>query len=124
MARPKTKIDEDMLRKLARMQCTIEEIASFFECSVRTIQRHFKSDNKLKEILEEGKARGRISIRRAQFDHLINGDRTMAIFLGKVYLNQIDRPQPFDQSQDTPIGEVNFSVKPSVGEVKVTNASK
>jgi hypothetical protein len=40
--------------------------------------------------MERGKAKGRISMRRAQLRILENGNATMAIWLGKQYLGQTD----------------------------------
>ncbi|GAH61840.1 unnamed protein product, partial [marine sediment metagenome] len=40
--RPKIKIDWEEFNKLEIMQCTIEEIASWFGCSVDTIERRVK----------------------------------------------------------------------------------
>lgn len=37
--RPKFKIDYELVGKLANIQCTQEEIATFLGCSVDTLQR-------------------------------------------------------------------------------------
>ena len=42
------------------------------------------------EVMERGRAKARISVRRAQFKLLENGNCTMAIFLGKQLLGQRD----------------------------------
>jgi hypothetical protein len=83
-------IDLEELEKLSALQCTDEEIASWFRVSTRTIERR-RQDPKFAEAMERGKARGRMSIRRAQMRMLEDGNATMAIWLGKQYLGQQDR---------------------------------
>lgn len=78
------------LEKLAAMQCTDEEIAAWFNVSTRTIERRRKSPV-FAETICRGKARGRISLRRAQLKILEQGNATMGIWLGKQYLGQADQ---------------------------------
>ncbi len=78
------------LEKLASMQCTDEEIAAWFNVSPRTIERRRKSPV-FAETIGRGKARGRISLRRAQLKILEQGNATMGIWLGKQYLGQSDQ---------------------------------
>jgi hypothetical protein len=78
------------LEKLAAMQCTDEEIAAWFNVSPRTIERRRKSPV-FAETIGRGKARGRISLRRAQLKILEQGNATMGIWLGKQYLGQADQ---------------------------------
>src|SRR6476661_8014968 len=78
------------LEKLAAMQCTDEEIAAWFMVSTRTIERRRKSPV-FAETICRGKARGRISLRRAQLKILEQGNATMGIWLGKQYLGQSDQ---------------------------------
>ena len=77
------------LEKLAGMQCTDEEIAAWFGVSTRTIERRRKSPV-FADTIERGKAKGRISLRRAQLKMLENGSATMGVWLGKQYLGQTD----------------------------------
>jgi hypothetical protein len=83
-------IDLDQLEKLCALQATDVEVAAWFNVSTRTIERRRK-EAKFAEIMERGKARGRISIRRAQMKMLENGNATMGIWLGKQYLGQTDQ---------------------------------
>jgi hypothetical protein len=77
------------LEKLASMQCTDEEIAAWFGVSTRTIERRRKS-RVFADVIERGKAKGRISLRRSQLKILDQGSAVMGIFLGKNYLGQAD----------------------------------
>jgi hypothetical protein len=83
-------IDVDQLEKLCALQATDVEVAAWFNVSTRTIERRRK-EAKFAEIMERGKARGRISIRRAQMKMLENGNATMGVWLGKQYLGQTDQ---------------------------------
>ena len=83
--RPKKEIDYDAVEKLAKIQCTQEEIANFLGISIRTLLR----DEKFKEICERGRESGKASLRRIQWKHA-EKSASMAIFLGKQYLGQKD----------------------------------
>lgn len=83
--RPKKEIDYETVEKLANIQCTQEEIASFLGISVRTLQR----DEKFLELFEAGREKGKASLRRIQWRHA-EKSASMAIFLGKQYLGQKD----------------------------------
>lgn len=83
--RPKKEIDYTAVEKLANIQCTQEEIASFLELSVRTLQR----DEEFCRIYKKAQDNGKMSLRRMQFK-LADKNPTMAIWLGKQYLKQRD----------------------------------
>lgn len=96
--RPKKVFDYDVLRKLAAMQCTDQEIAAFFDVSTKTVERRRKEDEAFCLVLEKGKAQGKISLRRAQFNNALRGNATMQIWLGKQLLGQCDVPQQSDDN--------------------------
>jgi hypothetical protein len=91
MGRPgvKTHIDLSELEKLAMLQCTDEEIAAWFGVTTRTIERRRKSPH-FAAVMERGKAKGRISVRRQQMKLLEAGNATMGVWLGKQLLQQTD----------------------------------
>lgn len=89
MARPEAKIDLAELEKLCGMQCTDEEIAAFFGISTRTIERRRKVQ-RFREIMENAKAKGRVSVRRSLFKLAANGNVAAAIFLSKNLLGYRD----------------------------------
>jgi hypothetical protein len=80
------------LEKLAALQCTDEEMGGFFGVSTRTIERRRKSPV-FAQTIARGKARGRISLRRAQLKMVEDGSATMGIWLGKQHLGQTDEIQ-------------------------------
>lgn len=92
MARPHKIIDAEQFKKLCGLQCTIREIAGFFECSTDTIESWCKRE--LKESFSDAytkySAGGKLTLRRYQFK-LAERNAAMAIWLGKQYLDQKDR---------------------------------
>lgn len=89
--RPKKEIDETQFTKLCGLQCTEEEIAGFFDCSVDTIERWCKRELKetFAEAFKKRSVGGKVSLRRYQFE-LAKKSAAMAIWLGKQYLGQTD----------------------------------
>src|SRR5450432_1649372 len=91
MARRGTKagIDLTELEKLCGLQCTDEEIGAWFNVTTRTIERRRKV-MKFADVMNRGKAKGRISVRRQQMKLLEQGNATMGVWLGKNILGQTD----------------------------------
>lgn len=90
--RPRKQIDKAEFEKLCGMQCSCEEIADWFECSVDTVERWCKRTYKttFAEVFSVKRGKGKIALRRAQFE-LAKKYPAMAIFLGKQYLGQKDK---------------------------------
>ena len=86
----RTEIDMGELEKLCQLQCTDEEIASWFNVSTRTIERR-RLEPGFAEVMTRGKAKGRISVRRMQMKLLEEGNATMGVWLGKQILGQTDQ---------------------------------
>ena len=91
--RPRVEIDKEQLKQLCKLNCTVEEIGAFFDCNKKTIERRMHDDPELKEIIQQGRELGKISIRREQYKIMENGNAAMAIWLGKQYLGQRDRSE-------------------------------
>jgi len=89
MPRPKVKIELVELEKLAGMQCTDEEIAAFFNVSPRTIERR-RQNKKFREIMDQARAKGRVSVRRNLFRLSASGNIAATIFLSKNLLGYKD----------------------------------
>ncbi len=101
VGRPKKPIDYATVEKLASIMCTQEEIASYLDLAVRTLQR----DDEFCRIYKRGIDNGRMSVRRSQYKMVEAGNATMAIWLGKQYLGQRDK-QDIEHS-----GEIDLNVK-------------
>jgi len=89
MPRPKVKIDLAELEKLCVMQCADDEVAAFFGVSTRTIERR-RQVKKFNDIMDRGKAKGRLSVRRHLFRLAGGGNVAAAIFLSKNLLGYKD----------------------------------
>ena len=92
LGRPKKDINKQQFENLCGLQCTLEEIAAFFDCSVDTIERFCKREykNTFAEVFKLKRGIGKISLRRSQWK-LAEKYPAMAIFLGKQYLEQTDK---------------------------------
>ena len=101
MARPKFKIDYEMVEKLAGIQCTQQEIAYFLGCSVDTLQR----DETFCGLYKKGQENGKMSLRRIQYK-LAEKNPTMAIWLGKQYLKQRDNIEVEHNAQNGILGDL------------------
>ena len=77
-----------LVRKLASIQCTDEEIAAGLGCSQDTLARGRKREPDLDAAILEGRANGRMSLRRAQYRKAMEGNPAMLIWLGKQVLGQ------------------------------------
>ena len=86
-------IDWKEFDKLALMQCTLNEVAAWFECSPDTIENRVKEEHgvKFSDYYAEKRNRGKIALRRAQWQAATSGNTSMMIFLGKQYLEQSDK---------------------------------
>jgi len=89
MARPKAKIDMAELEKLSGMQCTDEEVAAWFGVCTRTIER-LRKNAKFRDVMDQAKAKGRVSVRRSLFRLAGTGNVAAAIFLAKNVLGYRD----------------------------------
>ena len=96
--RPKAQIDFEVVKKLAAIMCTEDEIAAFLGVSTRTLQRN----EEFCRVYKNGLEIGRMSIRRAQMKKALGGDTSMLIWLGKQQLGQSDHVKN-DVSVDQPI---------------------
>ncbi len=83
------RIDLEQVEKLCNLQCTDEELASFFGVSVRTIERR-KNQPAFAEVLARGKAKGKLSLRRSLWGLAAKGNPAANIFLAKNLLGYRD----------------------------------
>ena len=85
------KIDKHQFEQLCKMQCTREEITSWFDVSKDTLLRWCKENygTDFETIYQQKKEGGKIALRRYQLQQA-EKNPTMAIWLGKQYLNQKD----------------------------------
>lgn len=87
MARPKKEVNEEQVLELAKIGCTYQEIADFFQIDKSTVVRRFA------HIIKEGHTDVKQSLRRAQLKSALSGNVSMQIWLGKQMLGQKDQPK-------------------------------
>lgn len=93
MGRPTIEISQDEFEKLCVMQCTKQDIANWFCCSEDTIERWCKRTygDTFAVVFAQKREKGKVSLRRMQWQSAERGNVTMQIFLGKQYLGQKDQ---------------------------------
>ena len=104
MGRPEVKIQKEDFEKLCSMQCTLVEIAGFFDCSEDTIENWCKKTYRgqtFSEVHKKKSAKGKISVRRKQFQVAEAGNVSMLIWLGKQYLDQKEPKQEVSLSAES-----------------------
>jgi len=84
-------INQGTFENLCAIQCTKTEIAAVLNVSEDTIEKWCKNtyNKNFAEVFSEKREVGRMSLRRSQW-RLAEKNPTMAIWLGKQYLNQRD----------------------------------
>lgn len=107
MGRPEIPISETEFEKLCTLQCTEEDIAGWYNCSVDTINNWCKKTygETFSEVYKKKSRPGLVSLRRSQFD-LAKHNASMAIFLGKQYLGQRDVIETTNQDQLNKVDEL------------------
>ena len=101
MGRPRIEIKYDEFEKLCYFQATLQEIASWFDCCERTIETRVKEhyldeDEKAMSFCDVSarlRGKGKISLRRKQFQRGMEGSDKMLIHLGKQYLGQSEKSE-------------------------------
>lgn len=93
-ARPKKLITKSTFEKLCELQCTQSEICAVLDVSDKTLNAWCKAEYNMSfsEVFRIKREKGKTSLRRAQWA-LAKKDSRMAIFLGKQYLEQKDKPE-------------------------------
>ena len=108
MARPRKSIDKEQFEKLCSIQCTLNEIAGYFNCSEDTIENWCKTTyhERFTDVFSKKRGLGKISLRRSQF-RMAETNATMAIWLGKQYLGQSDKQEVVVSKEDDSIKEMD-----------------
>ena len=97
-ARIFTTEEKEEMNSMAFDQCQDNTIAKVIGCDVKTLTKSFS------KVLQQKRAEGKVALRRAQMKQAL-ANPTMAIFLGKNYLEQTD-------SKELNLkGEVNIILK-------------
>lgn len=90
MPRKKKLIRLEDVRKVAMLQATQAEAASYFSITPKAFKKLLEDNVKVRRAWEEGQQNGRLSLRRKQI-RLASVNASMAIHLGKHYLEQEEK---------------------------------
>ena len=91
MGRPRKEIKQKEFENLCGIQCTKLEICAFFDVTDKTLESWCKRTYHagFSEVFSQKRGMGKISLRRKQWQ-LAEKSASMAIWLGKQYLDQRD----------------------------------
>jgi hypothetical protein len=92
MGRPKKEIDPQLFENLCSIFCTQAEICEIIGVTANTLRdwcEDFYGEDFL-SVYKKHSGKGKMSLRRAQLK-MAQTNATMAIWLGKQFLNQLDR---------------------------------
>lgn len=120
IGRPKIDIDLELVYALAKIHCSVSEIANILGVSKDTVNR------RCGDIMERAKDEGRMSLRRAQFHKAINeGNVVMQIFLGKNWLGQSDNPVSSSSTKILPwTDEVDATVELEQEDLQISDSAR
>jgi hypothetical protein len=90
----------EQIRALGRVQATVAEVASVLRRSEDALQSFFTEHPDAKEAYEGGRLEGLVFLRRRQFE-LAESNPTMAIWLGRQFLNQREKVEHTNQLQSS-----------------------
>ena len=96
IGRNKTVIPEQQVMELAKLHCTNQEMADFFDVKLQTFMDNFR------DIITKGRLLTKQRLRKAQLDLAMKGDRTMLIWLGRNILSQSEQQINNDEDQVLP----------------------
>lgn len=94
-------IDWNEFDRLCGIQCSLREIAQWFNCSEDSIERHVEKTHGVKfaEYFDAKRGTGKVALRRKMYDMAMSGDRVMLIWVSKNLIGwseKIDTKQQID----------------------------
>lgn len=101
--RPKKTINPDDVESLAGINCTVAEIAAYFDVDKRTIERRF-----MPQIIK-GRENGRSSLRRLMYAKAKEGNVVMMIWLSKQMLGYSDKVEEKTTIKETQVVQVQWA---------------
>ena len=99
-----TVVDFKEFEKLCEMQCTQEEVAGWFNCSVDSLERWAIREHNVKfaDLFHQKRKNGHKSLRRAQWETAVYDKvPSLLIWLGKQYLGQSDKHESSNNDKVT-----------------------
>jgi hypothetical protein len=93
MGRPEIPIDWHAAESAANLHATGEELAAMFQCSYATLERRIRSQYNMTfgEWYAIHSTKGKLSLRRKQYEVAMKGNTTLLCHLGTHWLDQHDK---------------------------------
>lgn len=103
MGRPNIEFDYEQFERLCEYHCTLNEIAGIMDVSEDTVERACKKKYKktFAEVFRLKASKGKMSLRRTQYQMAMNGSVPMAIWLGKNWLKQAERIEHIEEKKNS-----------------------
>ena len=123
LGRSDAPVDWEEFDKLCALQCPLSEIAGWYMVSEETIRRRVKEERSMtfEEYYALKRGHGKIALRRAQFNMALKNP-TMAIWLGKNWLEQTDKWE--SKSHTTVDPQISMLLKDTIQELIALKKSK
>lgn len=112
--RRKIDIDLEEVKKLCELHCTAEEIASFFDIDFSTLKRRIQECGygNFEQYYAKNVRKGKVALRRKQWDLAMDGDVKLLIWLGKQNLEQKEKIE--NENINPPVQKIEVSFLESV----------
>jgi hypothetical protein len=110
--RPEKEIDKEQVFEMARVHCTVQEIALLLKVDDETLTKYCREE------LDRGFAQGNHDIRKRQVKAALSGMPTMLIHLGKHFLGQRDAHYERDDKHRAEVAEIVDMLKKEYEEIK------
>lgn len=88
IGRPNMKFDLNQVKVFGLYGGSYSDMANFFNCSMKTIERNMGGDNEFSRAYKNGRIETKLAIASKQRAVALAGNPTMLIWLGKQYLGQ------------------------------------
>lgn len=96
--------DMTEVEKLGMLGATAAEMAAWFNCGLRTIERRMGiTEGEFRRSYDKGFGRLKISLRRQQIESAKGGNVSMLIWLGKQLLGQADKHETKQEATVTQV---------------------
>lgn len=107
--RPYAEINWDTVENLCAIHCTGEEIAAILKVDYDTLERAIRREfnSSFADYFKKHSSKGKMSLRRKQYEVAQSGSVPMLIWLGKQYLGQADKVE----NHVEPDGEITINVR-------------
>ena len=104
VGRPRNEYTDEQVRAvtaLAQIMCPLREIESITGIDKSSLSRHFET------IIKKGEDTGRMSLRRRQWKQADEGSVPMQIWLGKQWLDQVDKSHTENKNEFSTTGSLD-----------------